>query len=205
VDCDPQFVTELKELLGVPVIQEPKPVPRLPADQCPLFPAEVAQAHRNLARHRQTVRAVLALAALYVLFFTAWGAWLYWREHKLTKDTVQVAALRPKVAKVQGEQTRWQALEQATNPDLYPAEIFQRLVALLPPEGIRFKEFQMELNKLVISGEASTIGQAKTFQAAVLNNDGLKRYTWNFPQPTILPDNRADFRAEGILGGPAQP
>jgi len=204
--CVPDFVATLKEMLGAPVVQEPKPTPRLPADQCPVLPAQVARAHRARARRRQTAQIVMALAALYVLFFAAWGGWLYWREMRLNKDAAQADTLRPRVARVESEQARWAALEQATNPDLYPTEVFQRLVALLPPEGIRFKEFQMELDRVVISGEASSPDHALRFKAAVLGSPGLKRYTWNFPQPTILDDRRANFRAEGLLGtGGAQP
>ena len=105
---------------------------------------------------------------------------------------------------VRREQARWQVFDAATNPDQYPVELFQRIASLLPPEGIRLKQFDIEPNKIMITGEASTVGHAKKFQSDVTGSPQLKQYTWNFPQPTILEDSRANFRAEGIIstGGP---
>ncbi|WP_172683451.1 hypothetical protein [Verrucomicrobium spinosum] len=86
------------------------------------------------------------------------------------------------------------------DPDTYVPEIFHRVVSLLPPEGIRLKEFGLDREKLTVAGEASTVAHAKQFQADVTGSPGLRQFAWNFPQPTILDDNRASFRAEGLTG-----
>jgi hypothetical protein len=197
--ADPGFANALKEALSVRVRSEIKPPPLLPKEACEIFPAEIAREHRLRAQRRQRSRLVFALAAVYVACFAAWAGWLFWREQTLNKRTAQFNQRQPEVAEVRNLQTRWQALDPAVNADAYPTELFQRVVALLPEEGICLKEFHLELDKLVVSGEASTIGHAKKFQADLTGSPGLHQYTWNFPQPQILEDNRAKFRAEGAL------
>jgi len=197
---EPGFEEAIKKLLSVQAIAEPKPAPRLPSLASGIFPPEAARRRRDKARKRGQAQMVMALAALYVLCFTAWAGWLKWREHKLAKMTTLLEEVRPAVDTVRREQARWQVFDAATNPDQYPVELFQRIASLLPPEGIRLKQFDIEPNKIMLVGEASTVGHAKKFQSDVTSSPQLQQYTWNFPQPTILEDSRANFRAEGIIG-----
>ena len=142
----------------------------------------------------------ITLAAVYVLSFAIWSGWLFWRGQTLAKGAAELVGLHPEIEEVRVLQARWQVLEPATNVDSYPTELFHRVASLLPDEGIQLKEFFLETDKLVVSGKASTIGHAKKFQADLTGGAGLHQYTWNFPQPTILEDNQASFRAEGTLG-----
>jgi hypothetical protein len=184
---------------------ETKPEPVLPMYPSGIFPPEMARAERDRLQRRRKTRFVLSLAAIYVLGFASWAGWLLWRGQNLSVQSAELERRRPQVEAVRQMQTRWQVLEPATNVDTYPTEVFHRVVSLLPAEGIQLKEFFMESDKLVISGKASTIGHAKKFQGDLTNDAGLHQYTWNFPQPTILEDNQASFRAEGTLstGGEA--
>lgn len=201
-DAGREFVQTLKEALGVRVRVEPRPSPRLPETSCDLLPPEIARAARDRRARARRARLTVSLALLYILGFGAWAGWLFWREKQLTEEEARLARLRPKVEEVRQLQSRWETLDSATNVDAYPVEIFQRVVSLLPEEGISFKEFHYELDKVIVSGEASSVAHAKKFQADLTGNEGLRHYTWNFPQPTILDDNRASFRAEGALSSP---
>ncbi len=193
------FTKSLKTLLGVNVTVEPKPAPFLPAEKCELLPPEIAAAWSAESEQRQQMRVFFTLAACYMFFFVAWSGWLEVRELRLKSLVTEQSKHTPEITEIHEAQAQWQAVESAVNPDNYPAETFHRIVSLLPNEGIRLKELTIELQKLTVSGEASTVGHAMKFKADLTNNDGLKKYGWNFPMPTILEDNRASFRAEGSL------
>ncbi len=196
-DASSEFTAALKCEIAAPVRLEPRPAPVLPEDACDIFPPEVERARRSRLQKRQRTHIALALAAAYTVFFTAWAGWLTWREHKLESNKAVLEQKRPALEELVALKSRWQALESATNADLYPVELFQRIVSLLPDEGIRLKEFQLEHDKLIVSGEASTVGHAMKFKSDLTGSDGLRGFAWIFPQPTILDDNRASFRAEG--------
>ena len=98
-------------------------------------------------------------------------------------------------------QAHWLEMEAAINPDLYPMELFHQIVSLLPDEGIRLKEFQIEDGRLIVSGEATMVNHALGFKDRLAACEPLQRYAWTFPVPTIREDNRAEFRAEGTLNG----
>lgn len=196
---EPEFADALKAALGIRAQVEEKPPPVLPEPPSGIFPPEMARAARDRGLRQRRARLVAALAAAYVLGFSGWGGWLFWRGQSLSAQSAELERRRPEIEAVRNMQTRWQVLEPATNADTYPTELFHRVVSLLPDEGIQLKEFFLESDKLVVSGKASTIGHAKKFQADLTGDAGLHQYTWNFPQPTILEDNQASFRAEGTL------
>lgn len=197
---EPDFASAVKDALSVRAWVEAKPLPVLPEKPGGIFPPEMARAARERAQRGRRMRIISTLAAIYVLGFASWAGWLIWRGENVKKQTAELEKRRPEIESVRLMQARWQVLEPATNADSYPTELFHRVATLLPDEGIQLKEFYMESDKLVVSGKASTIGHAKKFQSDLTGDTGLKQYTWNFPQPTILEDNQASFRAEGTMG-----
>jgi len=146
---------------------------------------------------------MLAVAALiYLCFFTAWWLSIEWREARLDAALAQISTQQPEIEIVREAQANWAEMEPAIDPDLYPAEIFHQVVSLLPPEGIRLKEFQIDGGKLVVAGEATTVNHALGFKDKLAACEPLQRYAWNFPVPRIRDeDNRAEFRAVGTLNG----
>lgn len=194
-----EFIGTLKEALGVRIRIESKPAPQLPDDLCDVLPPEVARIREEKLRRQRAVRLITAAAFVYIAFFAAWAGWLLLREQRMEKSSAMLKAQEPQVQAVRDAQMRWSALEAATDPNTYPVEVFHQVVALLPPEGIQLKDFSVDLEKLTVGGVASSVNHALKFKADIENNEALKRYSWNFPQPTILEDNRASFRAEGTL------
>ncbi|TLD71297.1 hypothetical protein FEM03_07135 [Phragmitibacter flavus] len=193
-----EFKQALETALAIPVLIEARPTPQSPAKPCGLLPASAATARIQQRKQRQQLRALLALLGVLVFGFAAWAGWLMWQEQQLNRSFTQIHARQPEVERVQQAQVQWWALEPAVNRDNYPLEVFREIVALLPPEGIRFKEFSMDLEKVVISGEATSLIHASKFQSDLKTAASLKRFAFNAPQPTILDDNRANFRVEGI-------
>lgn len=202
-DADVDFTSSLKSLLdGVPVIVEPRPDPRLPVRPSEIDPPELAQSRRLIRKSRRITRAFVLGAFLYASVFALWAGWLAYRDSRLTSEESILRQMEPDLAVIRKAQLRWQALEVATNPDLYPVEVFHRIASLLPEEGIRLEEFvfdAMDAKKLVVRGQASNSAEAIKFLEKIKNSELLNRYPWETPVPNILPDNRATFRAEGTL------
>ncbi len=200
--CEPDFAPQLACLFAESsVAKESRPDPCLPPVASGLLPVQVAVRRLQQQRSQRRMLMLAAAALAYLCFFGAWWLRLQWRDSGLNRADAEMAARQPEIDLVREAQTRWLEMETAINPDLYPVELFHQIVSLLPEEGIRLKEFQIDDGRLIVSGEAATVNQALGFKDRLAGSEPLRRYVWNFPVPTIREDNRADFRAEGTLNG----
>lgn len=198
--CEADFAPQLACLFeSASVLKEKRPDPRLPAHASGLLPAQVAQGRRQQRALHQKMLMMAAAALVYVCFFGAWWMRLHWRESKINTASAQVDAQQPEIETIREAQANWLEMESAIDPDLYPLEIYHQIVSLLPPEGIRLKEFQIDNGKIVIAGEATSVNHALGFKDKLAACQPLQRYAWNFPVPSIREDNRADFRTTGVI------
>jgi hypothetical protein len=193
------FLTLLQQTLGLPIQVAPKPAPELPRESSGLLPPEVAIARLAHQKRKRQVQLLTLAATTVALMFACWIGALWLREHRLDQQMAMIEHKRPEVESARTAQLRWSALEEAVSPDTYPVEVFHQIVSLLPPEGIRFKEFSMNIDNVIVSGEASSLIHASKFQKDLKESVPLQRYTFNAPQPTVMDDNRASFRIEGTL------
>ena len=198
--CETDFVPQLACLfVEAGVVKEPRPEPRPPAQPSRLLPVQVAVGRQQrLARQHQLMMVAVAVM-MYVCFFGAWWVRLQWRDARLSRAEAELAAYQPEMDQVLQAQSYWQAMEGAINPDVYPMELFHQVVSLLPDEGIRLKEFQIDHGKIIVSGEAATVNHALGFSDRLKANTVLQHHAWNTPVPTIREDNRADFRFDGTI------
>lgn len=198
--CENDFVPQLACMfLEAGVHKEPRPDPRPPLQSGGLLPVQVALARQQRLARRQKLMILSAAAMMYLCFFGAWWLRLQWRETRLSRAEAALAVSQPEIDQVTTAQAHWQAMEEAINPDLYPMELFQQVVSLLPEEGIRLKEFNIANGRVLVSGEAATVNHALAFKGRLIASDEQNHHAWNFPVPSIREDNRADFRAEGTL------
>jgi hypothetical protein len=195
----PEFTDALQSALGARIHTGARPAPHPPHTRSHLLPAAAAAIRRDREKARRQAMMLTATTLVVLLCFAAWAGWLTWRQHKLDAALAILRVDEPRVAQVQEAQLRWRALEPAIDPATYPVEIFDQIVNLLPEEGIRFLDFSMDLETLVISGEATSPIHASKFQADLKASPALERYAFNTPVPTIRPDNRAIFRVEGNI------
>lgn len=203
--CEPDFAPQLACLFEeASVLKEKRPAPRLPANGSGLLPAQVAQGRRQQQALQRKMIMVAAAALVYVVFFGAWWMRLHFRESKISAASAQVAAQQPEIETIREAQANWLEMENAIDPNLYPLEVYHQIVSLLPPEGIRLKEFQIDNGKVVIVGEATSVNHALGFSDKLKACQPLQRYAWLTPVPTIREDNRADFRTTGVIQGQAE-
>lgn len=207
-DCGEDFLKALQEELeGIPCRRTEKPAPRLPEGSAAAVDPPSLALRRRQMRSRKRLLGLLAMAAAcYAAFFAVWGTLLALREGTLAREKARLDGMEAELAAIRDAQGRWHAAGAATDRDRYPVEIFHQVTTLLPPEGIRMEEFLFDIveeGKLVISGQASGSHAAVAFLGRLKEGSALGRFAWDTPVPTILPDNRASFRAEATLSPPA--
>jgi hypothetical protein len=142
---------------------------------------------------------MMGVAAFTFVLIAALGAFamrVLIRERQLVAEEHRLNEIEPQLAAIRDAKASWDDLRPALTPDLYPVESIYQLILLLPPEGIRVTRFELRTDGMVIDGEASSLGHGIEFRDKLVAAPAFKRWQWDFPAPTSLPDGRATFRAE---------
>jgi len=187
---------------GFEVTAQKFPAPVWPAvEGCTPLPVQEVQRTKETGARRQKI-ALFAAAAyfLVVLALAANTLWLWWRAESLRKA---IAAESGEVEAVRAAMQRWNAIEPALNPPAYPLEVLYQAARLLPKDGVRLTLFQMNLDRVVLAGEASTLQAAQRFQEDVRKNPDLAGYDWTMENPRPLPTGSARFQIDGLRHGAA--
>lgn len=177
----------------------PAPVrPARPLDCVPL-PVRELQRAKEIGARRQKI-ALIAAAAYFVLVLAlaASTLWLWWRAESL-RATIE--SEQDDVESVRSAMRRWDAIEPALHPPGYPLEVLYQSARLLPKDGVRLTLFQMNLDRVVLAGEASTLQAAQRFQEDVRKNPELAGYDWTMENPRPLPTGSARFQIDGVRRG----
>jgi hypothetical protein len=188
---------------GVEVTTEkfPPPVrPSAPLDCLPL-PVRDLQLAKETGARRQKI-ALLAATVYFalVLALAANTLWLWWRAESLRAT---IAGEAGEVDAVRAAMQRWGAIEPALDPVGYPLEVLYQAARLLPKDGVRLTLFQMNVDRVVLAGEASTLQAAQRFQEDVRKNPDLTAYDWTMENPRPLPTGSARFQIDGVRHGAA--
>jgi len=187
---------------GFEVTAKKFPAPVWPAvEGCTPLPVREVQRTKETGARRQKI-ALFAAAAyfLVVLALAANTLWLWWRAESLRKA---IAAESGEVEAVRAAMQRWNAIEPALNPPAYPLEVLYQAARLLPKDGVRLTLFQMNIDRVVLAGEASTLQAAQRFQEDVRKNPDLAGYDWTMENPRPLPTGSARFQIDGLRHGAA--
>jgi len=196
----------LSAALDLPVNLHPRPVPTIPEEPSRLLPASIAVRRESLRKQRRLSRFLLLGAILYIATAAAIVAWLFLADQENAETEAWIAGNRPKVEAARRDRQLWQFTAPAIDRDRYPLEIFSRVVSLLPEEGIRLTHFEVDLDQILIRGDASSSTEAVSWKNALLETaepgGSFEGCRWTVPQPRILPDNQATFTAEGVLPQP---
>lgn len=194
-----QEAQSMGETLGLPVRVESTDSLVTPREKSRLIPAKVAQARQSQSLKQRIILGTAIVLGIYVLLMGGWAL-------RLAGMKGQIASMKRDLQKIEGvagqvREARIEAerLEPAINYERFPLELFHRVTELLPDEGVRLTYFQTSSGKVVIRGEANDSELAVTLKAQLRGSEAFREYTWDFPQPEILPDNRARFTATGSL------
>jgi len=179
----------------------PAPVWPLSALGCLPLPVRELQRSKEISARRQKL--ALAAAAVYfflVLALAGYTLWLWWRADALRAAIARESA---DVGAVSAAMQRWNAIEPALSPRAYPLEVLYQTARLLPEDGVRLTSFQMNLDRVAVAGEASTLQAAQRFQEDVRKNAELADYDWTMENPRPLPTGSARFQIDGVRPGAA--
>jgi hypothetical protein len=164
-----------------------------------LRPAHVAAAQRAASRRAQVRRAVTAAAAAYFLVACAAGGYLFFKSKRLKGLEAEVARLETEAGWIPFEQARWEAFQQTIDPDLYPLTTLDRIYSLMPPTGVRFKQYEDSVEIVTIQAEAQDTNAAILFRNAVANSPDLAHYEWTSTSPRVGRNKTTDFVLTGRL------
>lgn len=200
-DAAPPDLAEWRGAGGIDVAALKFPAPVRPAAPLGCVPLPVRDLqHAKMQSGRRQKIALLAAAAyfLVVLLLAANTLWLWWRAESLRKA---VEGESGDVEAVRSAMQRWNAVEPALDPLGYPLEVLYQAARLLPKDGVRLTLFQMNPERVVLAGEASTLQAAQSFQEGVRKNPDLAAYDWTMENPRPLPTGSARFQIDGIRRG----
>lgn len=188
---------KFSEALDVPVKVETPEQPKRPPGAWRLVPEPVvarrqARSHRRMVAMGTTATLLIICAGL-----AAFAAGLWRREKALAEDKARQNAVEPRLEAIRNATAQWSSLETALTPQHYPVELFFQVVQILPPEGIRLTLFELNGDKLTIAGEASSVNHAISFREDLAGAPAFKEWGFAAATPSVLPDGRATFQAEG--------
>ena len=180
------------------------PGPIRPPSPLECVPIAVRQLQAEKKKSAQRQRFAFAGAAVYlalVLLLAGQTLWLHWRARKLQSE---IDGDAPAVAATKDAMDKWQALQPALEPSTYPLEVLFQTARLLPKDGVRLTLFEMNLDRVLIQGEASTLAAAIKFQDDLKKNTDLETlYEWAAEAPKQLPNGSTRFQIDGTRRGSA--
>ena len=198
---EPPDLGDWRSASDLAVSASPLPPPVVPAQNLQCMPLPVREVRKSKEASSRRQKIALAAAAAYFLVVLALAGstfFLQWRAESLRKlvarDAGAVAAIRATTA-------RWENMQAALDPATYPLEILYQAARLLPKDGVRLTLFSMNLDRVVIGGEASTLPAAQKFQQDVATSPELAGYDWTKENPRPLPSGSAKFQIEGARRG----
>lgn len=186
---------------GVEAAPFPSPVYPVNAPRC--VPLPVRRVQETKARSGRRQRIMLWAAAAYLLVVLLLVGNALWLNARASSLLSALRADAPQVDAVRAAMQRWNSIESAVDPRRYPIEILYQAVRLLPEDGVRLTLFQMDLDRVVVSGEASTLQAAQRFQEELRKNPDLADYDWTSDNPRPLPTGSAAFQIDGVRHGVA--
>lgn len=178
------------------------PPPVLPTRMLDRAPLPVRELQDRKARSAQRQRFAFAAAAVYLVLVLLLAGQTLWLHHKARNLQAEIERDTPAVAATREAMDRWQAIQPAVEPATYPLEVLYQIASLLPKDGIRLTLFEMNLERVRIEGEASTLPMANTYQDELKKNTATGDfYEWSAEQTKQLPNGSTRFQINGVRRG----
>jgi Tfp pilus assembly protein PilN len=192
-------------VLGLPVSLRPTEGPWIPLKLSGVMPVSAAGRERRRLLMRRVLWGASGLAALWLVWLATSFLGLERAESDLARLRAEAIRDAPLVERIRLSRDLAEALRPAVDATLFPLEQFHLAVGLLPDEGVRLTHFEVDGDKILLRGEASNSAAAVAWRGKLRGSAAFQDFSWDFPQPEILPDNRARFVAQGTRTVPAYP
>jgi hypothetical protein len=182
---------------GAAVIVQDRPDLVKPTSPHQMIPQTVRAALEVGKKNRASYRVMGGIAVFYLCLLLAVFAhygWLYWQKKHLDQD---LALHRVEVETIRTTALRWESVELALLPEMYPLEMLFRCTRALPEEGVRLVTFDQSGTRVLMTGEAKNSAAAFQFLQDLKKKEDLSMYQWEMPPPKLLPTDAAQFQIEG--------
>lgn len=155
--------------------------------------AEQAQAQR--ARNRKVLFAVGAAYLVLAILVGAYFGLLTLQAGMLGREA---KSLEEQIEGFQPVADEWlDVIGRTADPATFPLVILGKVVAELPPDGVRLTQFKIDGNEVTVAGEADSILIANDFTNKVAGSDSA--VAWERQTPIPLPNNTAQFTILGEI------
>lgn len=169
------------------------------------LPAAWSEEEAQRARKGAVLEKLQWAGTAYLGLLTVGFAWLAFQKSTLNRVTREVDAIQPIVDASNSQRSRWRQMEPAVDPGRYLVEILFQLQTAAAQSDVRVTEFQMKPGEFSFSGEAASLSEAIEYVNRLKKEPGLSSFQIQSPNPTILSNERAQFRvtAKTEAGVPA--
>lgn len=198
-DADGNF---LGSLLSTPVFREKRPVPTEPLQASKLIPAQVAE-NRKLAARREKLKTIATVATVaYAAVVLVFAGIYFMKNRELSSLQASVNKLEQEAGWIPAMKNRWFDFQASVDANRYPVETLLRIYQILPPKGVRFKNFQVTSSRITITAEAQDSRAALRYKNALDNSPDLAHVKWDWTggQPRRNARTKtADFGLTGTI------
>jgi hypothetical protein len=199
-DATSEELGAVQQALGLPVRAEERPAPKAPASPWNLVPATVTRVKEGRRNRRWQMLAALVALVIYLLF-------VGWMVSRYLLTSAEVKALHqwqtdngPAVESIRETEAAWKDLRPVLDEKSYPLELLLHAANAIPSDQLHLTLYEASDGHLLIKGEAKNVAAAFQFLDSLKKDPAFHAYTWEMAQPSLLPNDLAQFQVEGTRG-----
>lgn len=196
-DLNPAEISALQNTLKLPVYQAQRPDPVSPGSAWRLTPFAVGEAQKAREVWRWRYRGLLVGAGLYLLLVAVLLTRLFVTSYKVDNLRRWQAEHAQAIALVHQTRAAWKELESVVNEKNYPLEQLLHCTNSIPADQLHLTLFEVSDGHLLLKGEAKNAAAAYQFLDNLKRDPNFAGYTWEMPQPHLLPNDLAQLQIEG--------
>jgi hypothetical protein len=172
----------------------------VPAPATNLLPPSWTSEARGYERTEQLKQRLMAAAVVYLVLLAIAFVYLAWTKRRVQVVNVNIAQLAPQLDQIQQQRTLWENLAPAVNPKRYAVELLHQVQRARPSKDLAITNFDINPTQFMVEGEAPSAAVAIAFSEKLRAEPELSEFRIEMPNPpTILPNERAQFRIFGRL------
>jgi hypothetical protein len=174
----------------------PAPLPpEIPSDPAP--PTARTEIHRRTRLKRLGTIAAIGLA-FYAFILLIVAADLVWQRIQLRSLASELASIQTTAEDGQKLVSGWSTYRPSLDPQAFAIDQLDAVASQIPGEQVRLTQYNLDLGRLVIAGEAADVSQAYEFFEKVKKVPTLQDYDWTSRQPQLAGRNKVRFEMEGV-------
>jgi hypothetical protein len=197
MDASPAELGDLRVGLGLPVRQETRPSPVVPAEPWNLMPARVDEVKRGRVARQWQRRVITLVIVCFLLVAAALAARvaLTWMEvgrlQRWSADHARSLQL------VHDTQAAWKDLRPVVDENSYPLELLLHVSESVPTDQLHLTLFETGSGHVLIKAEAKNLTAAFQLLDKLKKDPHFAGYTWEMAQPHTLANDVTQLQIEG--------